>query len=105
MRIEVILIGVAREQREPCGVRFGDRAAKWMLIGSADLEIFEKPAKLRGNNFGHGRIMHQALGRLTGNCLGCEQRDFAGVVLSLIATAPTLFDAIHEPGLWLARRS
>ena len=73
--IEVVLVGIAGQQGEPCGVRFGDRPTEGVLVRGADLEVFEEAAELGGNDVAHRPIMS---------------------AIAVGALAPALFHPIHE---------
>lgn len=63
--IEVVLICVAGQKREPGGVRLTNRATKWMLVHSVDVEVFKEPAKLSRNDGGFGQGLQTFLTPLT----------------------------------------
>ena len=73
--VEVVLVGIAGQQGEPRGIRFGDRPTEGVLVRGADLEVFEEAAELGGNDVAHRPIMS---------------------AIAVGALAPALFHPIHE---------
>ena len=59
VRIEVVLIGIARQQREPRGVGLVDGATKGMLVDVAHDEVIEESAELGRMHGSHAGIIHQ----------------------------------------------
>ena len=54
--VEVVLVGVAGQEREPRRVSLGDGASEGVLVHRPDLEVLEEPSEL-GRDHGGGRLV------------------------------------------------